>query len=128
MLPRSQHGLLGYRRFWASPLDAEKSPRAGRKCVVQRVLLAPGVAKDYDSEMSSPELAARIQATDSTVQERCHCGTKAKWTCSLRLEGAQIEPTFQHEDLCDQHAEQFAAINHLRFPRTMAPWAHEPKR
>ena len=77
--------------------------------------------------MSSSELAARIQAVDSTVRARCHCGTRAKWTASLRLEEAQIDPAFQHEDLCDQHAEQFAAIHRLIFPPAGSP-ASESKR
>jgi len=77
--------------------------------------------------MASLELAARIQAIDSTVHARCHCGTRAKWTASLRLDQAQIDPSFQHEDVCDQHAEQFAAVHHLRFPPTTASSGRESK-
>jgi len=78
--------------------------------------------------MALPDVAAQIQAIDSTVRRRCHCGTKAKWTASLRLKDAQIKPAFQHEDLCDQHAEQFAAINHLSFPPSDTPPLYKSER
>ena len=90
--------------------------------------LACGVSKGYHSGVSSSELTAQIQAIDSTVHTRCHCGTKAKWTASLRLDEAQIEPRFQHEDLCEQHAEQFAAVYNLRFPRIGASSERKSKR
>jgi hypothetical protein len=66
--------------------------------------------------MSSSELDPKIQPIDPTRNNPCHCGAKAKWTASLRLGGAQIRPSFQHEDLCKEHAEQFAAVHKLRFP------------
>jgi hypothetical protein len=80
--------------------------------------------------MSSPELYPKIQPLDPTVQKRCHCGTKAKWIGSLRLEGAQVIPAFQHQDLCKEHAEQFAAIHKVRFPPTdqLSALASKPKR
>jgi hypothetical protein len=61
------------------------------------------------------DVCPKIQPIDPTVTALCHCGTKAKWTASLRLEGAQVEPAFQHEDLCNEHAEQFAAKFSLEF-------------
>jgi hypothetical protein len=70
----------------------------------------------YDGEMSSPKLAATIHPIDSTAQKRCHCGSTAKWSASLSLAGAQINPDVQHEDLCNEHGKQFAAVHHLRFP------------
>ncbi len=66
--------------------------------------------------MSSPELYPKIQPTDAIVEKLCHCGSKAKWIVSLRLEGAQIQPAFQHEDLCNEHAKQFAVKYDLKFP------------
>src|ERR1017187_6015026 len=57
--------------------------------------------------MSAAELDPKIQPIDPTGHNPCHCGAKAKWTASLRLEGAQIRPSFQHQDLCKEHAEQF---------------------
>jgi hypothetical protein len=80
--------------------------------------MAPRV---YDGRMSATELDPKIQPIDSTVQKLCHCGSKAKWTASLRLEGAQIRPEFQHQDLCKEHTEQFAAIHKLRFPPSDQP-------
>jgi hypothetical protein len=55
--------------------------------------------------MSSSELDPKIQPIDPTKNNPCHCGAKAKWIASLRLGGAQIRPSFQHEDLCKEHAE-----------------------
>ena len=66
--------------------------------------------------MPRSEVAAQIEVIDSTLHGRCHCGATAKWTVSLRLEGAQIKPAVQSANLCDQHAEQFGASNHLVFP------------
>ena len=66
--------------------------------------------------MSLSELYPKIQPTDAMVEKLCHCGRIAKWIVSLRLEGAQIEPAFQHEDLCNEHAKQFAAKYDLKFP------------
>ena len=76
--------------------------------------------------MSESELDAKIQPVDPTGHNRCHCGAKAKWTASLRLEGAQVRPSFQHEDLCKEHAEQLAAVHKLRFPSTDQPSALGP--
>lgn len=70
----------------------------------------------YDIEVSSPKLDPKIQRLDPTVEKSCHCGSKAKWIASLRLEGAQVSPAFQHQDLCKEHAEQFAAVHKVRFP------------
>ena len=66
--------------------------------------------------MAWQNVAAKIQPIDSTAHKLCHCGAEAKWTASLRLEGAQIRPVFQHQDLCEEHAAQFAAVQKLRFP------------
>ena len=66
--------------------------------------------------MSVPELDPKIQPIDPTVEKSCHCGATAKWTASLRLEGAQVSPAFQHEDLCQEHAEQFAAVHKVSIP------------
>ena len=74
------------------------------------------------------ELEPKIQPIDPTGHKPCHCGAKAKWTASLRLEGAQISPSFQHQDLCKEHAEQFAAVHKLRFPPTDQPSAFKPER
>src|ERR1700674_243402 len=52
---------------------------------------------------------------------------KQTWTASLRLEGAQISPAFQHQDLCKEHAEQFAAVHKLRFPPSDRPSAPASK-
>jgi len=72
----------------------------------------------FDVVMASSDLSATIRLLDPTGQTRCHCGSKAKWIASLGLEGAQISPAFQHEDLCNDHAEQFAAKHNLGFPRS----------
>ena len=77
--------------------------------------------------MSAEELDPKIQPIDPTGHNPCHCGAKAKWTASLRLEGAQISPSFQHQDLCKEHAEQFAAVHKLRFPPTDQPSAPASK-
>jgi len=82
----------------------------------------------YDSEMSASERDPKIQPIDPTRHNPCHCGAKAKWTASLRLEGAQISPSFQHQDLCKEHAQQFAAVHKLRFPPTDQPSASESER
>jgi len=75
------------------------------------------VSRAYHGRMSSsPEVYPKIQPIDPTTQKLCHCGTKAKWTASLRLEGAQILPASQNEDLCDDHAEKFAADHGLKIP------------
>jgi hypothetical protein len=66
--------------------------------------------------MSASGLDPKIQPIDPTVHKRCHCGSKAKWIASLRLEGAQVSPAFQHQDLCREHAEQFAALHKVGFP------------
>ena len=78
--------------------------------------------------MSVSELDPKIKPIDPTGQSRCHCGAKAKWTASLRLEGTQVRPSFQHQDLCKEHAEQFAAVHKLRFPPTDQPSASKPER
>jgi hypothetical protein len=70
----------------------------------------------YDKGMAPSDVAASIQLLDTSMQTRCHCGTKAKWIASIRLKGAQIIPVFQREDLCDDHAAQFAAKQNLEFP------------
>ena len=77
--------------------------------------------------MSASALDPKIQPIDPTGHNRCHCGAKAKWTASLRLEEAQVRPSFQHEDLCKEHAEQFAAVHKLRFPPTDQPSAPSSK-
>jgi hypothetical protein len=86
-----------------------------------RTDLCGGVLSDWypyrdrhNIEMSSLELYPKIQPTGAKVTKLCHCGRKAKWIVSLRLEGAQIEPAFQHEDLCNRHARQFAAKYDLK--------------
>jgi hypothetical protein len=80
-----------------------------------------GLLGVYDGEMPVPELDPKIQPIDPTVYKACHCGATAKWTASLRLEDAQIQPSFQHEDLCREHAEQFAAIHKVRMPAAEQP-------
>jgi len=55
---------------------------------IQHVL----VPQVYDDVMALSDPSATIQLLDPTVQTRCHCGTKARWIASLRLEGAQIRP------------------------------------
>jgi hypothetical protein len=58
-------------------------------------------------------LIPNIQPIDLAGRKLCHCGVKAKWTASLTFAGAQIRPPFQKEELCQQHAEQFAAVHKL---------------
>jgi hypothetical protein len=70
----------------------------------------------YDGGMLGSNLEAKIQPIDPTGHKLCHCGTTAKWTASLRLEGAQVRPEFQHQDLCEEHAAQFGAVQKIRFP------------
>jgi hypothetical protein len=55
-------------------------------------------------------LIPKIQPIDPTRNNFCYCGAKAKWTVSLRLGGAQIRPSFRHEDLCKELAEIEVAI------------------
>jgi len=77
--------------------------------------------------MPRSEVASQIEVIDSTLHGRCHCGAAAKWTVSLRLEGAQIKPAFQRADLCGQHAEQFAVSNRLTFPPSDVRVRHASK-
>jgi hypothetical protein len=83
----------------------------------------------YDGEMPASELDPKIQPIDPTGHKLCHCGAKATWTASLRLEGAQIQSAFQHRDVCKEHAEQFTAVHKLRFPPSdQPPPASKPER
>ena len=100
---------------FCQPQYLHRIPLSG--CILRRSAQRAGCDFEvYDIEVSSPKLDPKIQPLDPTVQKRCHCGSKAKWIASLRLEGAQVSPEFQHQDLCKEHAEQFAAIYKVGFP------------
>src|SRR6266700_679894 len=96
----------------SSPPDAPEWLTAHLSALIRVSKIAGKIAgkfayaatKVYDGGMPGSNLEAKIQPIDPTGHKLCHCGATAKWTASLRIEGAQVHPSFQHQDLCEEHA------------------------
>jgi hypothetical protein len=117
--------------------DASDEIRLSQVVIDGETLFSVRGVTAFPAENRAEEIVDRIQALAmdpkidaSSLALQEHPGSI--WILAnggrIMLDGAQVKPAFQRANLCDQHAEQFAASNHLTFPPSGAPARHESKR